>query len=71
MNKHQRKIIKLSKIMYKLQSLNNPDFDFNYDKHYKKIKYLYNDAPDEEFEEIMIWCKEVLKKSIRKAENNE
>ena len=71
MNKYQRKIIKLSKIMYKLQSLNNPDFDFNYDKHYKKIKCLYKNISNKEYEETMIWCKEVLDKSTRKVKNNE
>lgn len=53
--------------MYNLQSLNNPDFDFNYDKHYKKIKCIYKNISNKEYEETMIWCKEVLEKSLRKT----
>lgn len=67
MNKYQRKIIKLTKIMYKLQSLNNPDFDFNYDNHYKKMKCIYKNISDKEYKETIIWCEEVLKNSIYKT----
>lgn len=63
MNKQQRKILKLTKIFHQLQLLNNPRYDGDYDKYYKKCKWLYRNISDKEYTETMEWCKYVLAKS--------
>ncbi|MGL5713381.1 MAG: hypothetical protein ACRCX2_10210 [Paraclostridium sp.] len=62
MNKQQRKIAKLSKAMYKLQIFNNPLFCSSYNDYYKKIKWLYRNMSDKEYNETLAWCRYLLER---------
>ena len=66
MNKQQKKIYKLFKIMSDLQAMNNPDFDGDLNKLYKLHKRIYRNITDEEYKELMAWCKMVQCRSLKK-----
>ncbi|MGL5713380.1 MAG: hypothetical protein ACRCX2_10205 [Paraclostridium sp.] len=61
MNKQQRKIAKLSKIFFKLQTFNNPSLLGNYNTFYRKFKWAWKDTTDEEYRQTMDWCRQLLK----------
>lgn len=66
MNKQQKKIYKLFKIMSDLQAMNNPDFDGNLNKLYKLLKRIYKNITDDEYKELMTWCKMVQYRSLER-----
>lgn len=61
MNRHQRKLHKLAKIMYLSQLTNNPNFNDSFSRHYKMIKWLYGgkDSSEKEIDEVLYWCRYV------------